>query len=216
MKATHLASIELDVANINFNNNKQMRKVEIWEGTLDAVNALLYGNDGANLAGIIDDMCPRVMIDENSSEDAVRSAKQLEAERQLVKLNIGLAFKGIQPTFKTYGFRVDKSWSDNRPPRMILRKYKHVSLIKECAYYFSSDVAFGEKAKDEWEIIKTPNGDYVTCDEKDTKDIEDSQLHTCPISNMDDDMDEDMALVVFAKAMKAYREKNQAPSAPAQ
>lgn len=211
MKATHLASIELDVANINFNNNKQMRKVEIWEGTLSAINALLYGNDGANLWGIINDMCPEIKLAKNASEDAVRSVKQLEAERQLVKLNVGLAFKGIQPTFNTFGFRIEKSWNDSKEPRIILRKYEHVSIIQGCAYYFSSDVAFGESYKDVWDIVKTPNGDYVTTD---GREIEDNKLRVCSISDMDDDMSEDVALVAFAKAMKAYREKNNVPSAP--
>ena len=211
MKATHLAPIELDVANINFNDKQTMKKVEIWEGTLNAVNALLYGSDGVNLAGIIDDMCPEIKLDKNASEDAVRSVKQLEAERQLIKLNVGLAFKGIQPTFNTFGFRIEKSWNDSKEPRIILRKYKHVSLIQGCAYYFASDVAFGEKAKDEWEVVKTPNGYYVTTD---GREIEDNTLRTCSISDMDDDMSENMALVAFAKAMKAYREKNNVPSAP--
>ena len=97
-----------------------MKELKIFGPQIEAISSILFAQNGVDLSGIVDDMC--------GSDD----------EKELMRLNVALAFNKKKASLPPIIYRVDKSYNNSTEPSIRAKVPVKMSFIRGQVFYYEA------------------------------------------------------------------------------
>lgn len=135
-----------------------MEKIQVYVSVLQAANKLLYSKNGSvDLTALVNDIA-FVPNEEIATPEEIETANN---NRELMKLNVGLAYNGLTPSLSPI-FVIDSYYDGREAPKLILRTAEHVSLIADKVSYTEAQIEVDENGNAKLD----ENGQYIIIEQR--------------------------------------------------